>query len=156
MKARYDKGYIICLPLINNSYGAGLITRIDKPIILGCFINKRFDNIPEISLVEEFLRNKKNIVLIKKFGSLGLDKGEWKILGKYSNWKEEEWPLSPFIKTDVISNKKYLEYYDDRLKHIKENELEPNDENIYPQDGLAGYKFLEKKLNQLLSRGLQI
>lgn len=149
-KVIYDNGTIFTVPLSKGGYALGLIIRNADNIILGHFLNQKFDNIPDLHEVGRLFYNPQNIVLTKKIGSLGLDKGVWHILGKINNWDEFEWPVPQFLKRDLISNQLYKVYYDNELKFIRQEIVGSSSPKNLPEDGTAGYGLIEKKLSNIL------
>lgn len=150
-KTTYNTGSVFCVPLIKGGYAIGIIIRVNDSIALGHFLNKKFDHIPEIYKLSNLFLDKQNIAYIKKFGTLGLDKGAWPILGTLSKWDESQWQVPPFTKRDLITNQLYLVYYDDNLRFIRQEAISNLTIDNLPEDGTAGYGLIEKKLSNMLS-----
>jgi hypothetical protein len=142
-------GDLIQLP-IDDKFAIGLVIRVDSDNTpLGYFYHKLYDfeiNINNLNL--DFF----NPLLIKKFGFQGFMDGTWKILGSKPNFKREDFPV-PVFYTHTLPFKPQLVYFDDEMNEVKRVTLEESDQEKsinYPQTGLAGSGFIEKRLKRLI------
>lgn len=149
-RIKYSPGQIFAIPL-NHFYVAGIIIREDESILLGCFFKQKFNNVPALIDVNTAADN---IILVKLFGSLGLDKKHWVIIGSLPDFNISEWKIPVFKRKDAISGEYYKVFYNDKLGRVKTELADPG-ENLdsYPDDGTAGYGFIEKRLLRLLESG---
>lgn len=149
---RTNIGDIISLP-IENEFAIGLVTRInDDKIPLGNFYGKLFNTVPES--IEELKIDFTKPILIKEFGSQGLRDGTWKILGLLPNFKKQDFPV-PIFFTHTKPFKPQLVYFDDNMNEIKRQSIQESEVDKYkdfPQTGLAGSGFIEKRLKRLITK----
>lgn len=144
---KYGLGQVFAVPL-ESCYAIGIITREQNEILLGYFLKQTFKELPAL---DDIKLNSAEFILIKKYGSRGLDKGTWIGLGIMSNFNIADWQVPVFKRMDSISGQYYRVYYDDKLNEIKTEPVEQGDNpDKYPDDGLAGYGFVEKRLVRLL------
>jgi hypothetical protein len=143
----YEAGDLITIHT-KKGFTIGLIAREYKEKILCYFFNFCYTDLPNI---EDVILDNHNILFVKICSDLGVKKGQWKIIGKYKNWKKENWRIPIFIRKDLIAEEYFQITYNDCLVEIdsKEIEYESSLEN-YPEDGLAGYGYIEKKIELLL------
>lgn len=145
---KYHIGEIFAIPL-TKCYAIGIIVRTKGPVLLGFFLNKIYDQIPKI---EEIKLEHDNFILKMRFGSLGLDKGKWQILGAISETVVLSWDIPQFKRKDVVNEDLYKVKYSDELKEINLEPMGVNEDlNKYPDDVVAGYIALEKRLAKLLN-----
>ena len=143
---KISSGSVITIPL-KGRYIIGLIIRAFENKMLCFFYSCSFQNIPELNQIS--LENTE-VIFIKICSDLGFKKGDWRVIGKYENWKEEDWKIPVFKRKDLISGVCYEIIYNDKLEEIsnKRNACKSLEDN--PEDGLAGFGFVEKKLQKLI------
>lgn len=147
-KIKYSPGQVFAIPL-NHFYAAGIIIRENEGILLGYFYRQKFNSIPTLTDINI---EADNIILVSIFGALGLDKKQWRIIGSLPNFNIREWEIPVFKRQDAISGEYYKVFYNDKLERVK-TELSDPGENLssYPDDGTAGYGFIEKRLLRLMN-----
>ena len=119
---------------------------------MGNFYGKLFNTVPES--IEELKIDFTKPILIKEFGSQGLRDGTWKILGLLPNFKKQDFPV-PIFFTHTKPFKPQLVYFDDNMNEIKRQSIEESEVDKYkdfPQTGLAGSGFIEKRLKRLITK----
>ncbi|MBO9204671.1 MULTISPECIES: Imm26 family immunity protein [Niastella] len=146
-KGKYSVGQVFAIP-IGSCYAIGVIAREQKEVLLGYFLKQTFRELPAL---DDIKLNAAEYIMIKRFGSRGLDKGTWISLGIMSNFNGASWNVPVFKRKDLISGEYSKVYYDDNLNEIKTELMAQGDNpDEYPDDGLAGYGFVEKRLAKLL------
>jgi hypothetical protein len=144
-KSAYHEGDLFSVPVENAESIVGLIVRVNKNKILAYF----FRTATDASSTKGFEKDK--VLLIKLCSTLGLDKHEWNIIGRLENWNIKDWPVPVFKRVDVISKECYQIYYNDALEETSMSKaFDCVSLGDYPEDGLAGYGFIEKRLARLL------
>jgi hypothetical protein len=151
-KKKYKNGDIFIFPLRTEGYSAGIIARHHKGCILGYFINKKYKFVPNIeSVKEEF--EKREIIFVKRFSEMGLKKQEWVVIGCLEDFKLEDW-INPEFKREVTLLEKtfFAVQYGETLDTGSETKRKITEEESLnmPEDGLAGYGFIELKMTKLL------
>jgi hypothetical protein len=145
------EGELITIP-IEGKYAVGLVTRINtNKIPLGYFYSTLFTQIP--NSVDNLLIEFQNPILIIEFGSQGFKDGTWSIIGSLPNFERANFPV-PVFYHHTKPFKPVLVYFDDNMDEIKrqtidESEIEQYKE--YPETGLAGSGFIEKRLKRLIT-----
>jgi Immunity protein 26 len=143
-------GDLIALP-IENKFAIGLVVRINNDKIpLGNFYGKLFSTIPES--IDELKIDFAKPILIKEFGSQGLRDGTWKIIGTLPNFKKQDFPV-PVFYTHTKPFKPQLVYFDDNMNEIKRISIEESEAvkyTDYPETGLSGSGFIEKRLERII------
>jgi hypothetical protein len=145
-KETIKEGQLFAVP-VGNRFAIGLIARYVDDGILAYFFNRQYEKLPGLS---EITISKENIIYIKIASSLGLEKGRWPILGVVENWNRNDWPVPVFYRIGSIDDAIYRIYYDDNLTEIK-REFAGDLTSIegLPKYGVAGYGFVEKKLDDI-------
>lgn len=152
-KHGYKAGTLFGVPLGDETYAVGLVTRADKSggVLAGCFFGPRRKKLPDLDELEH-LRSK-NAILVCRFGDLGLRDGIWPVIGTIRTFSRSDWPLPRFLRRDE-SRAELIEYHDDDL--VEERSVERIYGQIpteYPKDGLSGYVAVQIKLNLLIPAG---
>jgi hypothetical protein len=93
----------------------------------------------------------REVILIEKFGDLGLINGSWPIIGTVGEWHREDWVVPRFLRVDAISLQPRLIEYNDWLDQQGEVYCDVDAIGKYPEDGMAGYGALAFVLEQMLS-----
>lgn len=149
-KLPYQEGTLFAVPLRNGGYGLGLVARLSGDgLVFGYFFGPLRTSIPVMGDVGEL--SAEDSILRLRFGDLGLLNGEWPIVGQFSGFTRSNWPLPPFVRVDSMAKKAWKTLYTETLEFISETpcDLELAKEN--PEDCLAGYGSVEKKLTRLLA-----
>jgi Immunity protein 26 len=153
-KLRYKNGSIFTVPLRTKGYAIGLIVRNYEGYILGYFLNRVFENIPNLDSVKDLFITE-NISYISIHGSMGLRNKEWIIIGLMDNFNEECWPIPEFKKEVMLLDKTwYGVTYDETFSittSVERKITEIESKNM-PEDGFAGHGFVEIKLTNLLEK----
>lgn len=150
-KANYREGDIFAVPLADGGYALGVVARMDgKGSVLGYFFDERYDDLPE--LAKDSLSAVDN-VLIQKFGDLGLIRGSWSVIGRIAPWRRHEWPMPAFGRHEELTGRFLRVEYDDDDPNSRPSETEVSPEELehLPEDGLAGFGFIEKRLSRILT-----
>jgi hypothetical protein len=144
---KYHAGQVFAIPL-EGFYAVGIIVRENKGTLLGYFLKQQFKDLPVIESIDW---SKADYILKKQFSSLGLDKGAWTIIGVAPGFDSASWELPIFKRMDALDGQYYKVFYDERLKETGIHVMDADDNpDKYPDDGLAGYGFIEKRLTRLL------
>jgi len=148
----YELGDWFAVPLRTQGYAIGKVARInDKGILLGYFFSMKFENVPST----EDLDNLKSTeaLLLCRFGDLGLKNGSWPTIGQSSGFDPKKWPMPVFGRKDsLVQDRAYKVYYDedDPNKVLKEERTTTEAVKELPEDGLAGFGFIEIRLTKLI------
>jgi len=150
MKKRpYKEGTIFAVPLPNGGYARGVIARTSKKggLLFGYFFGPRIEQLNQVDLSNLSARH---AIYSKLFGDLGLIKEDWPLVGSVSAWDRSHWPLPDFVRQDDLGKKAWLvRYSDDDLNQI-EAEYPIEYPSQLPRNGLAGYGFVESKLDMMI------
>ncbi|RDB03721.1 hypothetical protein [Runella aurantiaca] len=148
------EGDLIALP-IENQCAIGLVTRVDDyKTPLGYFFSRLFNQPPQS--IDDLLIDFQKPVLIIKFGFQGFKDGTWKILDSLPNFKRGDFPVPVFF-THTKPFKPQLVYFDDNMNEIRRQSIEESEAQKYkdyPETGLGGSGFVEKKLKRLITEKL--
>jgi hypothetical protein len=91
--------------------------------------------------------------MVKRFGDLGLIRGDWKVLGPTPGFTLDNWPVPLFgSRIQLRKGCGYRVRYDDQLREVARDVVPLAEIDGLPQDGMAGYEFVEAKLANLLGR----
>jgi hypothetical protein len=150
-KLPYSEGSIFLVPLEGGGYARGIVARSAPKgkILLGYFFGPRIEC---QSKVEVHDLKADNAILCEYFGDLGLIKSLWPIVGSVYNWDRAKWPMMNTVRRDPLGMLKpvLVRYADDDPSKIIAEEILSNDCDL-PNDGLAGYGFVEDVLSQKLA-----
>lgn len=148
-KIKSKEGDVFLVPLKKGDFAIGLIVRKKGSILLGYFWNKKIpkadSKIPLNFIYEQ------DPILVKRFGYLGIFNGEWPIIGSIPNFSREEWSI-PLFKRNVSFVGDFAIKYNDELEEVDQILLQEEDNNIYPEDGLAGHGWIEERLTNLIDQ----
>jgi Immunity protein 26 len=139
--------------------GLGLIARgNNRPVKLGYFFPLA---LPNYAIDGESLTlDPKQAVLIRKFGALEINRGNWPIVGHLQNFMPEAWPMPKFERfmsgSDGPNTRIITEYDEERLaQYVFESEASrlPKDYDLsfVVEGGLAGAYSLAYQLEKKLS-----
>ena len=149
MKIKAKEGNIFAVPLIEAGYGIGLVARIEKTIMLGYFFKRSLSTVSDELNVSD-IKNW-DIVLIARFSYLGIQNGNWPLIGTISEYNRNEWPIPIFRMQEPLSEKYFaVVYNEDLLKEERYLISEEEAEKLFGY-GLYGYIALEKKLSAILT-----
>tara|TARA_R110002020_G_scaffold233021_1_gene444673 strand:+ start:1832 stop:2299 length:468 start_codon:yes stop_codon:yes gene_type:complete len=153
-KCKYDEGSIFLVPLRTGGYARGVVSRCDgRGLVFGYFFGPRFNSLPDEADVVRI--NTKDAILIGQFGDIGLQKGEWPIISRITNWERKSWPMPLFTSSAEFDD--YItvtEYDDDTLdtKSVTTRHRSEFDHVELLKDQVMGYGSVEKKLTILLEK----
>lgn len=151
-KLPYSEGDVFAVPLRDGGYGIGLVARMNgKGAVLGYFFGSRYDTVPNIAEVGEL--SALDAVLIQIFGDLGLIRGAWPVFGRLPGWQREEWPMPAFGRREALTGRCFRVEYPDDDPNGRPREVPISSEECdrLPEDGAAGFAFVEARLTRLLS-----
>ena len=146
-KIKYSEGDLFILETENHTKFLGLLARRKgrTKSVIGYFWKLNFE------VNDSLILNKKSVVTITRFSSLGFEIGTWQLLGKYKNWKREEWGIPLFCRHDDIHNKYFAVAYNDDFECISDQRItEAEAKNLF-DDGTHGYISLENYLQRNFS-----
>jgi hypothetical protein len=149
----YEEGTLFAVPLRDDSgYALGIVARLDKKGgILGYFFGKKYPSIPDLVEVTQLISS--SAILIRQFGDLGLLNSSWPIVGRYMDWRQEDWPVPAFSRIAVDQSTAWKTVYSDKdgITLLTEQEVPISLAQMLPEDGLSGYGAIELRLTKLLS-----
>ena len=148
-KRKHPEGTWFAVPLRDGGFCRGLMARTNgKGSAFGYFFGPKKATIEELPNVSDL--HPKDAILLGQFGDLGLLNGEWKAFEKDTYWGRTDWPLPPFVRVNEETNTATKTTYNDNLEIISEEPCDPSLANIFPEDCLMGYGFVEITLTHLL------
>lgn len=138
------------VPLPGGGFGVGVAARLGPPgLVLGYFSPMRFAE-PPLARDSEFSAD--SALWIKLFGDLGFLERRWPILGAMHNWNPDEWPLPDFSHHEELTGRSYrITYRGDLRNRPDQVPARPEDLVGLPEQGIAGAKFVELKLDRMLA-----
>lgn len=150
-KLPYREGDVFAVPLRDGSCGLGVVARMNgKGAVLGYFFGPRYDEPPELADVGDL--SAVDNVLVQIFGDVGLIRGNWSVIGQLPGWRREEWPMPVFGRREELTGRCWRVEYDDDDPNSRPHEVEVSPEECerLPEDGLAGFGFIEARLSRVL------
>jgi hypothetical protein len=150
-KLPYSEGDVFAVPLGDGGYGVGVVARMNgQGAVLGYFFGQRYDEPPELGDVGEL--SAVDNVLVQVFGDLGLIRGKWPVVGALPGWLREEWPMPAFGRHEELTGRYLRVEYADDDPNSRPREVEVSREEFehLPEDGMAGFGFIEARLTRLL------
>jgi hypothetical protein len=147
----FAAGDLFCVPLPSGGYGLGLIARKSPAgIVLGYFFRCRFDTCPGLDDLTRI--GKRDVVLMRLFGGVGLARGDWPILGPLPGWQPGEWPMPTFGWKLSLGQEAYVrrEYSEDPARMIREVRIGKDEFERLPEDGVDGFLALAIGLEAIL------
>ncbi len=146
----YGEGSWFSVPLLEGGYSLGVVARLDGAgSVFGYFFGPQRACKPESSDIQGL--GSADAIYSCQFGDLGLIEGTWPlVVDGCTNWDRDRWPLPAFVRVDRISGKALKVIYSDELELVSEEPCAPNLAEVCPQDGLAGYRFVEIALTKRL------
>jgi hypothetical protein len=150
-RSSYREGDWFAVPLREGGYALGVIARVNPDgVLLGYFFGPRRAEMPTLEDVRGF--NRRDAVVVGKFGHLGLTQRKWPVLGQVDGWDRSEWPVPVFVRYEELTGRALLAYYDDEdpNKLLREEELPPGAVADGPKDSMMGAGFVEAILTRAL------
>lgn len=149
-KLSYAEGSIFTVPLDGGEFSPGVVARASPGggVLFGYFFSPRFYHQGQVK--PESLGVDRTI-LSARFGDLALISGKWPLCGRIERWRREDWPMPSFIRKNLMGQAGYLiaTYADDNPTQCLNENYTKTPLNL-PNDGLAGYGAIEKKLKNIL------
>lgn len=151
-KLPYREGDVIAVPLRDGGYAVGVAARLNgKGAVVGYFFGQRYGDVPDLDEIGEL--NREEAVLIQTLGDLGLIRGTWPVIGQLPGWRREEWPMPVFGRREELTGRCFRVEYPDGDPNGRPREVPISSEECdhLPEDGAAGFGFIEARLTRLLS-----
>lgn len=152
MPTSYTEGDLFAVPLDGGGYSIGLVARVDgEGAVFGYFFGSRFDELPMGEELGGLSPN--DIALVRAFGDLGILRGDWPVIGQLPGWQREEWPSPVFGRRESLTGRLLrVEYADDKPSgRAREVEISEAELERLPEDGLAGFEFMQERLSRMLA-----
>lgn len=152
--SKFHEGDWIAVPLRGGGYALGLLARLQgKDTGLGYFFGPKVDAVPSGQGIAQL--RPEDAVLVTKFGTVGIARGDWKVVFAAQPWKREEWPIPAFRRTEPFTNRilKVIYAEGNLLTPAAELPISPDESADYPEDGSFGMGALEIRLTRLLANG---
>lgn len=141
------EGDVFGVPLKHGSFVIGLISRIQKNIAIGYFFDILYDY--QIDKFNYADIKKEKVILICRFSTIGIEKGEWPLVDVNFSFDKNDWPVPTFKMQDPLSEKYFSVIFDDSLINEKRNLISKEIADKLYSHGLFGYGAVEKALNNL-------
>ena len=150
----FHDGSWLAVPLIRGVCCIVLAARLGFCVLfLGNFFGKRVKRPPTLADVADLRAN--DAILVTQFGDLGLIEGLWRIIGPHPEWNAADWPVPLFGRIDIVTpSRATLVEYNERLETVRETSVASKTIENLPDDGVAGYLFVEELLDHLISNKL--
>ena len=152
--AKQDNGDLFWVMKAGRRLALGLIARGGKRIIkLGYFFPPSV--LSDVSCVDHLVLSRQDAVHVKVFGALGLNNGNWPVIGKLKGFSREAWPMPVFERVPSGTDRRMISMYDeDKLERCifdsPASQLPKGfDLSFVIPDGLAGAQFLENILERM-------
>jgi hypothetical protein len=120
MSVKIEEGQVFDIPLNKDAHALGVVARVhrkkgsrSKPYIIFAYYFGPYKSIPDNDQFQHL--NAKDAVMRVKCSILYIYKGHWKIVGKISNWRREDWPLPVFFRHDLVQGIVIEKFSDDDL-----------------------------------------
>lgn len=149
-KRTVSEGDVVAVPLRGGGWAVGVVARVSARagICFGYFFGPKLLSKPEEN---EWQLDHQDAIWADMFGILGIELGEWLVVGRVSGWDRENWPLPAFQRR--VENKPeqaiIVTYSDDDPSKII-SEVPGLWSASRPPDGLSGYGAVEIRLTMLL------
>jgi len=145
----YREGDWLLVPLASGGHGLGRAARIDgEGAILGYFFGPRLSRPPDFAFLEQL--RPQDAVMIKRFGDLGIQRGDWGVIDGSDNWRAENWPIPAFRQESLLDHRCWrVTYTADNLLIFSERVERPCEEVRHlNEDGLSGSEALAVALDR--------
>jgi hypothetical protein len=132
---------------------AGIITRVSPPghlAMVGHFFDEVYREPPKLAKLCELRASQAAAVFL--FGPLGFKDGTWPIVGYCENWRPENWPTPTFVRTELLSGRRYEVWLDKEnpSRVLAEKLLPPGDVRGLPAYSASGHIAVQVKMAQRL------
>lgn len=139
-------GKLFQVPLENGSVVTGLVTEQNEELLLGYFFH-----LSQIIDAEQLTISPEQAIYVAIHGPRGFLTGEWKIIGDYPSFDTACWPIPSMKVEDPIRKRWFrVDYERDLISQTRTRISDEEAENLFPS-GVAGHKFLSKRLHRILS-----
>ena len=92
---KVHEGDWYAVPLRSGGYGVGAIARTGKRgALFGYFFGPKRQQLPTLDDVRSL--RAQDAIFCGQFGDLGIQNGEWPLIGRLDQWDRCEWPLPEF------------------------------------------------------------
>ena len=148
MKKHKRIGEIVAVPLANGGYCWGVIAHAYKNLILMHFTGPVFGSVDEAPLpgLESFAEPIYTCVT----GLRGFKKGEWEVRGNVETVDPFAWEWPMFKLQEPLAGIWFEITYDDTFAEVRRRTAKADEVAHLPKAGVAGHKFVEKRLQRLL------
>ena len=146
------EGDLFAVPLTFGGYALGVAARVgSQGAVLGYFFGRWFESVPHADDVGQLAPSQ--AVLVQRFGDLGFTRGSWRVIAQLPGWGREDWPMPAFGRREEFTGRCIrVEYSDDDPNSLSRSvDVEPEECDRLPEDGAAGYGFVEAKLSTLVA-----
>jgi len=153
MKIPYQEGDWFAVP-VKSGFVLARVARAYKGVILGYFFKPVRPIVPTELDTTGLVAS--DAFYIARFSHLGLLKHGWPVIHRPETWKREEWPVPPFGRLNSLGRYTgLLIFYDDNkiIGTVSTQYTTAEEAMRYPEDGLAGYGFLQNVLEMELTVG---
>ena len=146
-KVKYSEGDLFILETENHAKFLGLLARRKgrSKLLFGYFWVLNFD------INDDLLLNKNKAITATKFSGLGFELGSWTIIGKYSRWNKNDWPIPEFRRYSELIDKYYAISYNEDFEEIAMRNISEEEAKLLFKDGSHGYISLENYLQKHFS-----
>lgn len=150
-KSRYREGDWFAVPLRVSGYALGVVARASRRgVLLGYFFGPHFEHCPSLDEVNGLCPG--DAILVGRFGHLGLQHGDWAVLGHAAEWDRAQWPTPEFLRYEELTGRSLRVIYDDDdpAEMVREYQVAPGVTEQAPVDSMMGAGFVEIRLTSLL------
>lgn len=146
------EGTWFAIPLSDGGWAVGVVARRARTLFLGYFFGPAWRVLPCIGDVAGLSRV--DAKLIARVSDLGVQRGQWPILGVSSSWHRDDWPVPVFVRRDVLSGEiSGVRYDGDNVEEeIECTEIPESTAGDAPDDGSFGHVALQIALSEMLDR----
>lgn len=147
----YGEGSWFAVPLKGAGFAAGIAARIGSHgNALGYFFGPRRPSPPGLADVMEL--SAAQSLLVGIFSPLGIESGNWPLLGSAHEWDRDAWPMPVFLRHEELSGRSFRVYYDDSDldKRPREERMATRTKVAGHPDQLMGSGYVEARLSGML------
>lgn len=151
MKLNYSEGTWFCVPLRKGGFGVGVVARATSRgrVILAYLFGPRRETVPMLPEVVELVPSA--AVSVIRISDLCLIRGDWPILGSFSQWQRDKWPMPNLVRSSELGRREFIIRYDDKdpARVISQERVEYGSSTL-ERDGSYGAGAVELELTRLL------
>jgi hypothetical protein len=136
-KLPYGPGDWIAVPL-KGGWAVGLIARM-HPLgqCLGYFFRPLLSELPGIGQLQHL--RPEQAIYVRKFMSADLTDGKWPVLGRLSDWSQNQWPVPKFRYRDRVTGHWVIRVFDEELNFVSERSGVSDEEVTHLPDDVWPY-----------------